>query len=500
MAIKVTVMPLDIDPDSKPLVQILEKEEFTIGRLPSNDIVLNRPEISGIHARLRLESSYGSDQGKLYITDLGSSNGTMVEKNPLRARVEVAMQPNERIFIGNYVIKPAFHQSELTESSSVEKEKDSSGSSAIRRNYLSDALKEYEEGKENLDRSKEIEERIDRFAEERAVANGVSPSSSFLSSMMDKANPLDEGESNLGLNAMFGHEKKEVEALSPFGSGSFKNIDEESDMNNEETFESKKNDFAVSQSSNENGFDRAASTQEQNMTRELARNFRIPTKDEVAETIPEPVTQQVTKPLAEPEVQEEPTKESIEAKVADSTESEVTDAKPIQVSKENVQDNLSIKVKVDGSDVRSFDFNAAAYTPVAGRVLHKGSPLMGVKVKLENFGEIETASDGTFVFPKVLEGTEYKVSLEKAKFELQPSEFRGISGLNNKDIECIATQLFSISGVINHNGKPLGGVVVDGGVLGKTTTADDGSYIFKNVPEGKEYNLTLSKDGYAFAK
>ncbi len=59
--------------------------ELKIGRLPSNDIVLNEPTVSKYHAILRIE------QTGVTLTDLNSTNGTFVNGN----RLEDSIQLNE---------------------------------------------------------------------------------------------------------------------------------------------------------------------------------------------------------------------------------------------------------------------------------------------------------------------------------------------------------------------------------------------------------------------
>jgi pSer/pThr/pTyr-binding forkhead associated (FHA) protein len=60
-------------------------KEYKIGRLPSNDIVINEPTVSKHHALLRI------DQIGVTLTDLNSTNGTFVNGN----RVEESIQLNE---------------------------------------------------------------------------------------------------------------------------------------------------------------------------------------------------------------------------------------------------------------------------------------------------------------------------------------------------------------------------------------------------------------------
>jgi predicted component of type VI protein secretion system len=73
----------------------IDKDEVTIGRDVNSDIVINDPEISRRHARLRL-------QGDHYVLeDLGSTNGTFVEGQRLSA--PRLLQPGEMIVFGENV-------------------------------------------------------------------------------------------------------------------------------------------------------------------------------------------------------------------------------------------------------------------------------------------------------------------------------------------------------------------------------------------------------------
>lgn len=55
----------------------------TIGRLPGNDLVVDDPHVSASHAELRYE------RGQWWLRDLGSSNGTVLNGEPVRAVVAV---------------------------------------------------------------------------------------------------------------------------------------------------------------------------------------------------------------------------------------------------------------------------------------------------------------------------------------------------------------------------------------------------------------------------
>ncbi|HSP55617.1 MAG TPA: ATP-binding cassette domain-containing protein [Dehalococcoidia bacterium] len=68
-----------------------ERPEITIGRLPENDVVLNDPQVAGIHARLR------SMEGRWVIYDQDTESGTYVN----RERVKVAeLKDGDEILIG----------------------------------------------------------------------------------------------------------------------------------------------------------------------------------------------------------------------------------------------------------------------------------------------------------------------------------------------------------------------------------------------------------------
>ena len=117
MSIQLTVMSLDFESSAAPFTRVFEKEEITLGRLPGNDLVLDKPEISGYHASLRVKT--GEDGRLIFIKDLGSSNGTMVENSPLRAQSEVTIEPNQRIIIGNFLIKPSILESNSPQQETV---------------------------------------------------------------------------------------------------------------------------------------------------------------------------------------------------------------------------------------------------------------------------------------------------------------------------------------------------------------------------------------------
>lgn len=68
----------------------------TLGRLPESDVVVDDPGASRQHARIR------NSNGEFVLTDLGSTNGTLVNDEPVRERV---LDDGDRITIGETVLE-----------------------------------------------------------------------------------------------------------------------------------------------------------------------------------------------------------------------------------------------------------------------------------------------------------------------------------------------------------------------------------------------------------
>ena len=120
MAIQLTVLSLDFDSNEAPRTNIYLKEEITLGRDDSNDVVLCSPNVEEFHARLRVAEN-GGGIPHLFITDLGTDVGTKVENTALPAGVESTMDLNQRIVIGDFLIKPS-HIDETHEEEEIEEE------------------------------------------------------------------------------------------------------------------------------------------------------------------------------------------------------------------------------------------------------------------------------------------------------------------------------------------------------------------------------------------
>jgi len=81
----------------------LQKQEITLGRGPSSDVVLARGNVSKSHARIAWVGS------ELVVTDLGSTNGTFV--NGKRVTEPRRVGTSDRILIGDFSIAARFQPS-----------------------------------------------------------------------------------------------------------------------------------------------------------------------------------------------------------------------------------------------------------------------------------------------------------------------------------------------------------------------------------------------------
>lgn len=82
--------------DASPVEIPLSKERVTIGRRPDNDVCLPYPAVSGEHAAV---VTILADS---FLEDLGSTNGTVVNGNPIKKHF---LQNNDVIELGKYKLK-----------------------------------------------------------------------------------------------------------------------------------------------------------------------------------------------------------------------------------------------------------------------------------------------------------------------------------------------------------------------------------------------------------
>ncbi len=103
MAVQFTVMSIDDEQLTPPRKAVFDKREISIGRSRLNDLVLDHAGVSNTHARIRVENLNGSS--KFYVSDLDSTNGTMIGNKRLDPRTEIAVPERDRIMIAGYILK-----------------------------------------------------------------------------------------------------------------------------------------------------------------------------------------------------------------------------------------------------------------------------------------------------------------------------------------------------------------------------------------------------------
>ncbi|MBS2031560.1 MAG: Flp pilus assembly complex ATPase component TadA [Deltaproteobacteria bacterium] len=78
-------------------VMEFDKNEVTIGRIPGNDIVLAKGNVSKNHGKIVLKDA------KFVLVDLGSTNGTFVNNKKITA--PQVLKPSDTVLIGDYTLK-----------------------------------------------------------------------------------------------------------------------------------------------------------------------------------------------------------------------------------------------------------------------------------------------------------------------------------------------------------------------------------------------------------
>jgi glycine betaine catabolism B len=76
----------------------LAEGEHLIGRHPSCQIVLDKPEVSRVHGRIVVQN------GKCYYTDLGSTDGSRVNHETIAINYNSLLNPDDMIRIGEFMI------------------------------------------------------------------------------------------------------------------------------------------------------------------------------------------------------------------------------------------------------------------------------------------------------------------------------------------------------------------------------------------------------------
>jgi pSer/pThr/pTyr-binding forkhead associated (FHA) protein len=444
MAIQVTVMSIDFDSFEEPITKVFKKNEITLGRTPNNDLVLDRPEVSSIHARLSVRLNGHGDEPHLYVTDLGSSNGTMLERDGLAPDVAVPIQANQRLIIGSYLIKPSIvggletaEQERAEESGSELDDEEGSEEASI----WSDEPAETVSGEllgthavETLEELPDETQTDEREAEEDFDALATEATEPGISTALPRTVPGEttvpstvvvalEGDAVLDLNfdacALFSLSGR----ITHRGDAVEKVLIDAGDIGTSETTADGKFSF----SGLEEGSD-----------------YRL--------TLSKPGY------LFEPAV------------LTGTLEGDV-----------------------------GLHISAIKLHQLSGVVLHKGRPLAGVRIDGGSLGATVTGPDGSYIFRDVREGSAYSLSAEFSGYIFDCVQSSGTLD-GDKAVDFSARQLLKIGGKVAHKGRPLAGVEIECVNLGKATTDADGMYYFENVPEGVEYTIRAIKPGFKLSQ
>lgn len=81
-------------------VNIPIKEPITVGRSPEADIVIGSSYVSSMHAKFTLMGQ------NLFVEDLGSANGTLVNRKPLKG--PTSLKHNDTVNVGDVAIRVRF--------------------------------------------------------------------------------------------------------------------------------------------------------------------------------------------------------------------------------------------------------------------------------------------------------------------------------------------------------------------------------------------------------
>ena len=80
----------------------LEREEVTLGRAIEADVRVNDARASRMHARIRVERDPATGAARYRVTDLGSTNGTLLNGQPVR---EAYLEDGDKLTVGEHLLR-----------------------------------------------------------------------------------------------------------------------------------------------------------------------------------------------------------------------------------------------------------------------------------------------------------------------------------------------------------------------------------------------------------
>ena len=138
-----------------------------------------------------------------------------------------------------------------------------------------------------------------------------------------------------------------------------------------------------------------------------------------------------------------------------------------------------------------------------GRVAKNEIGVRGVTITAEGIGTAVTDSEGYYSFAETAPGTAYRVTAAGDGCTFTPSVIEGtIDGSDEASFAAVGAScggLYSVAGKVTNSGSPLQGIVVDGGTLGKSVTAADGSFVFTGASFAEFYVIAPESSRFIFA-
>ena len=92
---QVTLIKLKPTSPQYPIIKLTESQKITLGRDRSNDIVINNRYLSTSHIEIELIDD------SIYITDMGSTNGTYIDGDKLEPYQSIELREGENLILGS---------------------------------------------------------------------------------------------------------------------------------------------------------------------------------------------------------------------------------------------------------------------------------------------------------------------------------------------------------------------------------------------------------------